>query len=84
MKRKKFVKAMLKAIDVARDPVWIGEDRVSRTMGLRVIKRFERVNNCAFDPFNDYHVELVHGHASNELFFKKMKQNNCNVTLHGL
>lgn len=31
----------------------------SKTNGLRVIRNFERVNECAFDPHSDYHLEKV-------------------------
>ena len=42
----------------------------NRTDGLRVIKRFERVNECVFDPFDRYHVGVISGHADKEHFFR--------------
>jgi hypothetical protein len=69
--RKRYVKAMLKAINKAREPVWIDEERQSKTDGLRVIKRFERVNKTKFNPFDKRHLEMIHGNASHEHFFRK-------------
>lgn len=72
--RQKYVRAMLKAIDKARFVYWQGKVKYSKTMGLRVIKRFERVNKTKFDPFNDLHVEYVTGHGDNEHLFYKLKR----------
>jgi len=71
VRNKRYIKAMLKAIDKAREPVFIGEEWQSKTNGLRVIRRFERVNNTTFDPFDKRHLELIHGCASHESFFRK-------------
>lgn len=72
MNRKRYIRAMLKAIDSARQPVWIGEKVQSKTNGLRVIRRFEKVNKCTFNPFDDYHVLLISGHANTEHFFSRL------------
>lgn len=69
---RRYVRAMLKAIDIAREPVFIGETRQSKTNGLRVIRRFERVNKTTFNPFDKRHLELIHGCASHESFFRKV------------
>lgn len=61
-----YVRAMMKAIDAARSSVWIDGTVESKAYGLRVIRRFESVNNIAFDPFNREHVEMVTGWAWNE------------------
>ena len=70
-KRWRYVRAMMKAIDKARTPVFICEKQESKTNGLRVIKRFERINGLKFDPFNKDHVGAVYGNASHESFFRK-------------
>ena len=70
--RKRYVRAMLKAVDTAREPVFIGEEWQSKTNGLRAIRRFERVNKTKFDPFDKRHLELIHGCASHESFFRKV------------
>ena len=66
MKRRKYVRAMLKAIRAARKNYWMGNDDASMTDGLRVIRRFEKVNGFAFDPFNKGHVDTVRGWGWNE------------------
>lgn len=76
MNRKRYVKAMLKAIDKARVSVWVGGRTYSKTFGLRVIKRFQKVNKTMFDPFNKYHVDLITGHAEYEHLFWKAKRLN--------
>ena len=68
---KRYIYAMLRAVDKAREPFWIGEQWQSKTDGLRVIRRFERVNKTSFDPFNEEHLNLIAGHASHEAFFRK-------------
>jgi len=70
---KRYTYAMIKAIDKARNSVFIGEQRQSKTDGLRVIRRFERVNKTAFNPFNKEHLKLIAGNASNEAFFRKAR-----------
>ena len=73
--RQKYVRAMLKAIDKARQPT-LGDPRTySRTFGLRVIKRFRKANNhLRFNPFDEFHVETVTGMASNEHLFWIIKR----------
>lgn len=70
-RHRRYVRAMLKAIDVAREPVWDFDVRASRTDGLRVIRRFERVNGTRFDPFNETHLEAVAGNGSHENFLRR-------------
>ena len=70
---KRYTYAMMKAIDKARQPVWIGEQLQSKTDGLRVIRRFERVNKTSFNPFSKEHLKLVAGNASHEAFFRKAR-----------
>ncbi len=70
--RKKYVYAMLKAVDKARSPVWAFEQQESKTNGLRVIRRFERVNKTTFNPFDKSHINWIHGHASTESLSRKL------------
>lgn len=70
---KHYTYAMMKSIDKAREPSWIGEQWQSKTDGLRVIRRFERVNKTAFNPFSEEHIELIAGNASHEAFFRKAR-----------
>lgn len=72
--RKKYVKAMLKAIDAARSESSGPKRKFSKTDGLRVIKRFEKVNNIAFDPFNIHHVDIVSGWGWNESMLRSLKK----------
>jgi len=67
MKDKRYIKAMLKAIDVARSE---HDRKSSKTDGLRVIKRFELVNQVSFDPLDKSHLQMISGNASNERFFR--------------
>ena len=59
--RRRYVRAMLRAIDAAAgrpDPgPWVNS--CSRASGLRVIRDFEQVNGCDFDPFRAGHVLRV-------------------------
>jgi hypothetical protein len=57
-------KAMLKAIKEA-------SGGTSKTYGLRAIRRFEKVNNCAFNPCNKEHIFKVSDCGSHERFFRK-------------
>ena len=70
-KSKRYTYSMMKAIDKAREPIWIGEKLQSKTDGLRVIRRFERVNKTAFNPFSEKHLEFIAGNASHEAFFRR-------------
>ncbi len=65
---KKYNYAMLKAIDKARS----GTPKYSKTDGLRVIKRFEKVNNVKFDPYSSTEVMIITGRAKWEFFFRKL------------
>lgn len=69
-RRWRFKRAMLRAIRKARTDIWVGPDE-SMTCGLRVIKRFERVNRRRFDPFNKDHVFLISGNGSFEAHFRE-------------
>ncbi len=71
--RKKYVYAMLRAIDKARSPVWVFEQQESKTNGLRVIRRFERVNKTTFNPFDKSHVDYIHGHGNNESLSRSLR-----------
>jgi hypothetical protein len=72
--RERYVKAMLKAIDEARRCGWYGGVTESKTDGLRVIRRFEKVNSINFDPFDSAHIDMVSGCAEYENFFRKARQ----------
>lgn len=71
-KRYLYVRAMFKSIECARDKK-MHANRMSKTDGLRVIKRFERVNRIAFDPFNATHNDTIYGCANDESFFRAIK-----------
>lgn len=67
-----YVRAMLKSIEYARAKT-MHVNRMSKTNGLRVIKRFEKVNGIAFDPFNSIHNDIIYGCANDEAFFRGIK-----------
>ncbi len=58
----RYSRAMISAIKKARYNFWADDGKgVSMTGGLRVIRRFERVNKTAFNPWNDTHLDTVSG-----------------------
>lgn len=61
----KWRKAMLAAIKSAAAETSLFKGS-SQTYGLRAIRRFEEINKCAFDPFNDYHCHIIHGAGVHE------------------
>jgi len=71
--RARYVSAMMEAIDVARTCPALVRKLATKTNGLRVIKRFEKVNGYKFDPFNDEHVQAIAGHGYDEAFFRSVK-----------
>lgn len=64
--RRRYVDGMTRAISVACC------NGGSRTCGLRVIRRFEKVNGITFDPSNYRHLEMIRGNAEYEEFFRRM------------
>lgn len=70
--RRKYVKAMMFAIKRAQTNVFDKEPS-SKTDALRAIRRFERVNNIQFNPFNKAHLNTVAGCGTHENFFRKIK-----------
>ena len=66
IKRKVYVWRMLKAIDKACFEYYSGQP-LSRTFGLRAIRRFEKANDIEFDPQNKQHIHMIQGQAYNEL-----------------
>lgn len=74
---KKYTYAMMNAIDLARKPtkfeLQFSGSMQSRTNGLRVIRRFEKVNKIPFNPLNDRHLKLVEGNAGHEAFFRSFR-----------
>lgn len=48
--------------------------RESMTDGLRVIKRFERVNNVEFNPRNRQHLDTVKNNGQHENFFRRARK----------
>ncbi len=64
---------MLEAIEKARRFTFKKDEKVSKTFGLRAIKRFEKVNNVIFDPFNQWHVLKITCNGPHERFFRRMK-----------
>lgn len=71
-KRNSYIKAMLKAINLARSESSLNP-KSSMTDGLRVIRRFEKINNIKFDPFNKTHLNKIAYNGSHESFFRSMK-----------
>jgi hypothetical protein len=71
-KRWWYVRGMLNSIERARENT-IYKNKMSRTDGLRVIKRFEKVNGITFNPFCAAHNEKIRGCANNESFFRAVK-----------
>lgn len=69
--RRKYIKAMLEAIDDARTSVWTESHRTTRANGLRAIRTFERVNGIKFDPFNESHRQKTDGSGIHESFFRR-------------
>ena len=57
--RKQYVRAMLAAIDGARQSDGFMTMAVSMTFGLRVIREFERRNPRGFNPFDSGHVNRI-------------------------
>ncbi len=71
--RKKYVHAMLNAINKARRSIWMFEQQESKTNGLRVIRRFELVNKTTFNPFDKTHIEHIHGNGNNESLIRRLE-----------
>ena len=72
--RRRYVKAMLKAIDKARHNCWNEDNPAPMTDGLRVIRTFERVNGIKFDPFDEQHVYMVSSWGWAERSFRAIKR----------
>lgn len=74
--RQKYVRAMMKAIKLAcTDAFEHVHDLGSRADGLRAIRRFEKVNQVAFDPHNSTHLMKISGCARYESLFRKLAAN---------
>lgn len=73
LKRWLYVRRMMHAIDVAREQ-GMYRNRMSRTCGLLVIKDFERVNGCAFNPGDSRHLDRVKGRANEAAFFRSINR----------
>ena len=72
--RKRYVKAMMKAIAYAQSDNHPYTGTPSRTDGLRVIKRFEKENKIPFDPFDLFHIKMISGKAIYERIFIKSRR----------
>ena len=72
--RRRYVKAMLKAIKKARHNCWDEDNPAPMTDGLRVIRTFERVNGIKFDPFDEQHVYMVSSWGWAERSFRSLKR----------
>lgn len=72
-KRRRYVAEMMQAIDMASTSYFLG-GKSSKTDGLRVIRRFEKINGIAFDPKNSGHLSVVSGNGHNENFFRREKR----------
>ena len=73
-KEKRYKAAMMRAIDIARDPIVDFYVMQSKTDGLRVIRTFEDVNNITFDPFNRRHLDCIRGKAVHENFIRRARR----------
>jgi len=71
--RKQYVSAMIYAVELARKDTWTSKKTTS-TNGLRAIRRFERVNDIPFNPFDPWHLRRIEGAGSHEAFFRKSKR----------
>lgn len=78
-KRWLYVRAMMKAIRGACNKT-MHKNQMPLTYGLRVIKRFERINKVKFDPFDSAHCDIIYGCANDEAFFRmnKIRMNRIN------
>lgn len=73
VKRCLYVKAMMKAIDHAREPFFLSEEKESKTCGLRAIRTFEKINNVEFNPHDKTYFSHICGNAHHEAFFRRVK-----------
>ena len=48
--------------------------KASKTDGLRAIRRFEKVNRTAFNPFDKYHQSIVNGCGETESLLRSLKK----------
>ena len=70
---RRYTYAMMRAINKAREPCFVGETWASKADGLRVIRRFELVNKTAFNPFLVEHINTVAFQAAHEQFFRRCR-----------
>lgn len=63
---------IMKAIKVAAGDA-------SRTDGLRAIRRFEKINGCAFNPKDKRHVAMLRNCGEDERFFRRLRRLKPNV-----
>lgn len=68
-----YVSGMMKAIKQAQYNVWNKDKPASKTNGLRVIRRFEKINQIEFDPYDNFHVKTISGHGTDEAHFRRVK-----------
>ena len=73
VKRCLYVRAMMKAVDHAREPYFLCEEKESKTYGLRAIRTFEKINDIEFDPYDWISIKFIHGSAHHEAFFRRAK-----------
>lgn len=66
-KERKYRREMLRAIREAA-----GDSTM--TNGLRVIRRFEEINNVQFDPFNRQHRSIIVNCGVHEEFFRAIRK----------
>ncbi len=80
MNRRRYVRAMLNAIDKARTNQWDPANPVSKADGLRVIRDFERINQVEFNPFDRQHVERVSGLGWAASRLRGIKKGRCYIS----
>lgn len=71
--RKQYVSAMIYAIELSRKDTWTGRKSTSAN-GLRGIRKFERVNEIDFNPFDSSHLMKIEGAGSHEDFLRRAKR----------
>lgn len=72
--RARYSKAMFVALDRIRVCSISGHE-VSRLWATRVIRDFQRINGVKFDPFNEYHCNIVGSWGPHRKFMSRVSAN---------
>lgn len=73
MDRRRYVKAMLAALDRCRNGLGMMKD-TTRSRALYCIREFEQINGVTFDPFNSYHCQVIAGMGPFSATFWRVKR----------